>query len=224
MENKPLNSTLETELTSVIAQLEDVAQQLDEPLNQLVLSQVRRAAPHRRAAVVLAFGIGDDDDVLHVSRRVALAAALEMLYIAQRVHQLLLDQDTESMDKSLMGSIILAGDFCFSRAADLAVRTENPGIVAVFSTALKRLSEDNLREIFDKNERDAYSDMELLASGIEAALLLAGTAPSPGHPSEDGARRWANKILSGATNAVSDDSVLLNTHQQQRISQLLSPS
>jgi geranylgeranyl pyrophosphate synthase len=147
-----------------------------------------------------------------------------MLYIAQRVHQLLLDQDTESMDKSLMGSIILAGDFCFSRAADLAVRTENPGIVAVFSTALKRLSEDNLREIFDKNERDAYSDMELLASGIEAALLLAGTAPSAGHSPEDGARRWANNFLSGAANAVSDESLSLNTHQQQRIRQLLTPN
>ena len=211
---------LDQELAQVTDILQEIARELDEPLNQLVLSQIRRAAPHRRAGVVLAFGAGEQDEDPQRTRRISLAAALEMLYIAQRVHHLLLRQQTESMDKSLMGSIILAGDFCFSRSADLAVRTENPEIVQIFSDALKRLSENNLRNLFDQDTQQMQSDRVLLASGIEAALLLAASAPDPATTAA-WAQEWAAFLAAEAPAEPPSDLARFNQQQAARIRGLM---
>ena len=211
---------LDQELAQVTDILQEIAGELDEPLNQLVVSQIRRASPHRRAGVVLAFGAGEQDDDPQRMRRISLAAALEMLYIAQRVHHLLLQQQTEAMDKSLMGSIILAGDFCFSRAADLAVRTENPDIVQVFSDALKRLSENNLRTLFDQDTQQMQRDGELLVSGIEAALLLAASVPDPATTAAS-AQAWAAFLAADAPAQPPADLARVNPQQAARIRGLI---
>ena len=143
-----------------------------------------------------------------------------MLYIAQRVHHLLLQQQTEAMDKSLMGSIILAGDFCFSRAADLAVRTENPDIVQVFSDALKRLSENNLRTLFDQDTQQMQRDGELLVSGIEAALLLAASAPDPATTAAS-AQAWAAFLAADTPAQPLADLARVNPQQAARIRGLI---
>ena len=68
---------------------------------------------------------------------------LEMLFVAHSIHGLLLTAVREGMDKSVMGSTILAGDYCFSHSAVLATGTESPQVVAIFAQALKTVSEGN---------------------------------------------------------------------------------
>lgn len=81
-------------------------------------------------------------------------------------------QDTgESMDKMLMGTIILAGDYCFSQSADLAVRTDSPEVVTIFSKALKELSEQQLRSLLP-NTAPIEEDYAPSASATRANELL----------------------------------------------------
>lgn len=226
----PLDSAFAAELQTVSELLKEVAQQLDPPLSQLVLSQIMRAVPHRRAAVVLAFsvtgedaagdGLADERETQQITRRVYLAAALELLFIAQRIHHLLLSADTDAMNKSLMGSTILAGDYCFSRSADLAVRTDNPSIVKIFSTALKRLSEENLRTLFDDDAPTTGNDAQLFASGIEASLLLADPELTADKATAETAQRWTTVLTSSVLAADRTSLAELNPKQRARVEQL----
>ena len=59
---------------------------------------------------------------------------METLRLALGVHtQLLLAESPAAIDRSLLGSTVLAGDFCFSRAAGLAAKTGSPVIVDLFA-------------------------------------------------------------------------------------------
>lgn len=133
------------------------------------------------------------------SQRIYLASALEMLYIALNVHKSLLnfpvgdlstngvmvrtekrpnaEQEVEhaelaQTDKLVMGSTILAGDYCFSRAAAMATKTGDPLIVDTFSGALKRVSEEHLRSIFDSSAFAPNEDETLLLAGIRTSSQL----------------------------------------------------
>jgi len=69
---------------------------------------------------------------------------------------LLILGDAAALDKSVLGGTILAGDYCFSRSADMAVKTNSSHVVALFAAALKSVSEGNLRHLFDdEDEIDA---------------------------------------------------------------------
>ena len=83
-----------------------------------------------------------------------------MLHIALNVHRLLVNAArTEEgsqkvgakaeLDRAFIGSTILAGDYCFSRAAQMAAQTDHPRVVATFSLALQAVSEGLLREQFN---------------------------------------------------------------------------
>lgn len=150
--------------------------------------------------------ISTDDDLRH--KRILLAAALEMLHIALNVHRLLVNSTraatkenskengqasvvanamphavTDAPSRAFIGSTILAGDYCFSRAAQMAAKTDNPQVVATFSLALQHVSEGLLREQFHTgnqagNHRTVspvanYDAMHLLLlSGAQAAAQL----------------------------------------------------
>lgn len=176
------------ELTEAIDLLTGAAQELQDPLRHLVQGQVDRAAPYGRAAIVLAFAAPpesrqpaqDGDGQSARGRRIYLAAALEMLFIAHQIHKLLLAPESETMDKSIMGSTILTGDLCYSRAAAMAVQTDSTEVVRIFSEALKRVSEGNLRSIFSQTTETFDETESLFASGIHAARVLTGSAvPAP---------------------------------------------
>jgi geranylgeranyl pyrophosphate synthase len=184
-----VSSALEDELTAVHTTLHGVVAALDSPLGDLVAGQAKRAYPLTRAAVVLAAAVADHHDDQIRPRRISLAAALEMLYIALNVHRLLVgasddkhpgDRDSE-LDRSFVGSAILSGDYCFSHAAQLAAATDNPRVVAVFAHALQVVSEGQLRRQFDPAADGARSThdetRELLRAGVLAAAALAGIAP-----------------------------------------------
>jgi hypothetical protein len=163
---------IDRELAAVYGKLIEASDALSSPLQQLVRSQIDRARPYVRASVVLAAGVAKSDTVSLRHRRIQLAAALEMLFVAHHIHGLLLASHAEDMDKSVMGSTILAGDYCFSHSAILAAGTESPQVVAIFAQALKKVSEGRLRHLFEGLTNYDEND-DLFVAGVEAATLLA---------------------------------------------------
>jgi hypothetical protein len=89
------------------------------------------------------------------SQRIYLAAALEMLHLAIAVHIMLADAAaSDPANRSLLGSTILAGDYCFSRSASTCrAHRQRCTVVEIFSDALKRVSEGHLRHIFAPTTR-----------------------------------------------------------------------
>jgi len=173
-----IGDALQAELNLVAEKLEDAVADLPDGLAQFVRSEL--AENQVLAGVVLASAAPVRDSVEDESRRVALAAALELLQIALNIHRLLLRPgQTGSIDNFLLGGTILAGDYCFSRAAVLAAQTRHPQVVTVFAELLQQVSQANLRRVIaeDGVGRDptAFDEREaLLHSGAAAGALLAG--------------------------------------------------
>ncbi len=172
-------ATLLQEVTEVEQAAQAALADLTMPFAQLVQSQWRRNFPLVRAAFVLTAGRSDDvlvaaDDTLR-RQRIYLGAAIETLRLALGVHTELLTGDGQVViDRSLLGSVILAGDFCFSRSAGLAAKTGSPVVVDLFAVALQRVSEGTLRGLFHPGEPLFEQDRDLCLSGVAAANELAG--------------------------------------------------
>lgn len=174
------NQALRTELADVEAKMQAALSELFAPFSQMIDARLRALGPLTRAAIVLTAGIGAPDTDELRAKRVSLAAALEMLHLALAVHMAIgsaAGTDTAQF-QSLLGSTILAGDYCFSRSAELAVRTGDPIVVEIFSEALKRVSEGNLRRFFGPAEFHFDEDRELFLAGITAAGQLTGASAS----------------------------------------------
>jgi hypothetical protein len=163
------------ELATVEQDVQAALVDLHAPFIQLVQGQWQRSFPLVRAAFVLTAGAAAIDSPDLRRKRVYLAAAMETLRLALEVHtQLLLGESPAAIDRSLLGSTVLAGDFCFSRAAGLAARTGSPVIVDLFASALQRVSEGSLRRLFRPADPPYDVDRDLCLSGIAAANELAG--------------------------------------------------
>lgn len=176
-----------TELAAVEQELQGALADLYTPLADLAQAQFQRARPLLRAALVLAVGVGTSDEEHLRQQRLSLAAAQEMLFIALAIHKLLLTPQPVQPDdqqKTLMGGIILTGDYCFSRSAILAAQTDHVQVVELFSQALKTISEGILRNFFANRQSATDSTAtstatiyderrELFVSGVQAAAVLA---------------------------------------------------
>lgn len=145
------------------------------PLSSLARRHVQQVQPHLRAAIILAAGTGENETSEQRARRIAVAAALEMQSVALSIHKLLLQKTSQDMtvDKSLLGSTILSGDYCFSRAAVLATRSDSPQVVQIFAQALRIISEGYLRHLFSSTLPVIDEDYELMSAGIQAVAILA---------------------------------------------------
>lgn len=170
-------------LSSLVEELGQVEQEvvasladLRAPFSLLVQSQLRAAAPLLRGAFVLTAGMGAGDSQLLARQRLYLGAAIEVLRLALTVHTRLLavTEPPAPLDRSLLGSTVLAGDFCFSRAAGLAAKTDSPVVVDIFAQALQRVSEGTLRGLFNPGAALYDVERELCLSGVLAANELAG--------------------------------------------------
>lgn len=161
-------SFFEDELAETLHLLHESLADLYPPLSEVAHFHLQRVQPPLRAAAVIAAGVGAQEGVNQRSQRVALAAALEMQSIALSIHRVLLDNasDDSSLDKSLMGSTILTGDYCFSRAAVLATYAESPAVVAVFSQTLRDISEGHLRRLLSSDPGGFDEDLELMMAGV----------------------------------------------------------
>jgi hypothetical protein len=169
---------LRRELALVERELAVALEDLRRPFSQLVQGRLRESHPLVRAAIVLTAGVGNPDRHGLTEQRIYLAAALEMLRLALGIHtRLLTPEGRQQTDQSILGSTILAGDFCFSRAAGLAVKTGSPVVVDIFAQALQRMSEGHLRHSFDSAAGAFEEDREFFQSGILGANALTGSAP-----------------------------------------------
>lgn len=167
MTNQPLYNSFEAEIQEVQNTLLAAADDLTSPLSDLVRAQIRRAQPPICGAVVLTVATprvaaqtetASESDLRR--KRILLAAALEMLHIALNVHRLLVNAAINeqqaggeiTLDRSFIGSTILAGDYCFSRAAQMAAQTDHPRVVETFALALQTVSEGLLRQQFQQSD------------------------------------------------------------------------
>ncbi len=173
-----VGDALQAELNLVAAKLEEAVADLPDGLAQFVRSEL--ADEQVLAGVVLASAAPENDSAADEFRRVALASALELLQIALNIHRLLLKpKQADPIDSFLLGGTILAGDYCFSRAAVLAARTNHPLVVTIFAELLQKLSQANLRRVIisESPGRDSAGVDEresLFQSGASAGVLLAG--------------------------------------------------
>lgn len=207
-------SALSAELHDVQALVQESLNGLYSPLSDLARAHVRDVAPPLRAAVVLATGVPTPDTAEARRKRVLLGAALEMLAVALSVHQLLqlLRSEDESPDKSVLGSTILTGDYCFSRAAALAVGSDSPRVVDIFAQALKSVSEAKLRRQFAAAPAAGADDGELLRAGAEAAAEMADLPP----PARAAATALAAALGGGALTAQAAEAAPLPAAAQAR--------
>ena len=182
-----LTTELTTELQVVHHELQQALADLYAPLADLARNQLQRIQPLTRAALVLTVGSGDPDHARLRQQRLSLATAQEMLFIALSIHKMLLTSQPTQQDeqqKTIMGGIILTGDYCFSRSAIMAAQTDHVPVVEIFSEALKTISEGLLRNFFADRaalggeaqpEPVAFYDErgDLFVSGVQAAAVLA---------------------------------------------------
>lgn len=109
-------------------------------------------------------------------KRVALAAAIELLHLAMQVHDAIPRGEVERSERNrlLLGSAILVGDYCFSQASRLAAETENPAVVAAFAEALAQLSEQRVAQLLEAPHEAHRDEAVLYCAAAEAAALLVG--------------------------------------------------
>jgi octaprenyl-diphosphate synthase len=207
------------EMNAVRQLLNESGAALEMPLRALVEAQIEQSRPEIHAAVVLVTAVtaAADDEGLR-QQRINLAAALEMLYVALNVHKLLLRDDPTPADKSLLGGTILAGDYCFSQAANLAVKTNHAQVVTIFSEALKETSEGNLRYLFAEAAPRFSEHQALCRSGIHAGAALIGAPASTGpvDPLIDLIETFVHSYETGTPVSPEADSLIARLPEPQR--------
>lgn len=173
---RQLPAVLSEELCEVHHHLLSIVSDLDSPLRDLIKSQLESSRPYLRAAVALAAGVPVADRAEVRKRRIYVGTAIELLHVALAIHKHLLSDkggDGHAADKMWTGSLILAGDYCFSRAAAYAAQTNYPGVVEIFAVALKDISEGYLRNILAGGDSRYDETMKLCVAGCEAAVEIA---------------------------------------------------
>ncbi len=158
-------------------------EQLGMVLDHLLNSGGKRLRP---ALVLMATRFGAAD----YEKSIALAAAVEMLHTATLVHDDVVDNALVRRGNPTLnatwprGATILAGDYLFARAANLAAETENVRIISIFSNTLMVICGGELDQIFsgfgrtptlDEYHRRIYAKTaSLFAAGTETGAILSG--------------------------------------------------
>lgn len=218
------------ELAAVQAQVAAATETEHSSLGEFIRYEVTARADSPLAGIVLSAGLPAADS--HESRagRIHLAGAMVLLDVALSLHKLLLLQNpnTDTLDKSLVGGTVLAGDYCFSQAAVAAARTGNPVVVTIFSDLLKDLSEAHLRHLFQASEGGLNEFPALFQSAGLAGAVLAGLGEAEQHAAATFATALA-ELYSGeeerraglAERLTAEANARLVAHQQPRWLHLL---
>lgn len=214
-------ASLTGELAQVQQEMTASLRDLHTPFSRLVQSQLHTDAPLLCGAFVLTAGVGVVDTPRLAQQRINLGAAIEVLRLALTVHTQLLGAPASQshIDRSLLGSTILAGDFCFSRAAGLAAKTGSPVVVDIFAQALQRVSEGTLRNLFAGSESGAECfdvERELCLSGVAAANELAGLAADARLTDQETAGLLLDARSHNVLDSFEFSSALLPIHLPQR--------
>jgi hypothetical protein len=170
-----------TEIAEVRQQLLNALADLSSPLGELVRSQLEHSVADWRIGLLLVAARGTEVSERTRQQRLLLSAAIEMLYLALSIHKLLLvyvqNRSNPIPERAWTGSVILAGDYCFSRSAVLAAQTNLPRVVDIFAQALKTVSEEILRHLLpaaEGTEPELFAEgYELVSAGLQAAAVIA---------------------------------------------------
>jgi hypothetical protein len=178
--------SLETLDQEISRRLQGAIEELFPPLSNVALAHIRDVRPYTRAAIVCTAAATLQRTMPSTAingkfldeHALILGSALEMLAVALSIHRLLLlPASGDTLDRALVGSTILTGDYCFSRAASMAAQTESPQVVDLFSRALQQVSEASLRGFFGGASVPWEEDILLSEAGVEAICRLAGADP-----------------------------------------------
>lgn len=160
-----------------LAQLESLLRGLAEvpfaPLAGPLRDALAATEDRVRARVALAVGraLG-----VKLAYRLALAAALETLYVASQVHEVLTRR--ANLNGSA-GALVLMGDHLYAQAAVFAADAESPAIVALFAQTLQRLSENGVRQqLHAPGGLTVSAHAVLCAAAAEGAAILGHADPS----------------------------------------------
>ncbi len=122
-----------------------------------------------------------------------LGAALEMLHTASLVHDDLIDGALMRRGHATLNTqwnapaTVLAGDFLFGRAADLAAQTDNVAVMRSFARTLMTMVNGELNQMFNGRghpTRDGYfarifgKTGSLFVTAAEGPAFLAGASPA----------------------------------------------
>jgi len=122
-----------------------------------------------------------------------LGAALEMLHTASLVHDDLIDGALLRRGQATLNTqwnasaTVLAGDFLFGRAADLAAQTDNVAVMRSFARTLMTMVNGELNQMFNGRghpTREGYYKRifgktgSLFVTAAEGPAFLAGAAPA----------------------------------------------
>lgn len=184
------------ELADVRAQVAAATETEHASLGSFIRHEVNARTDFPLAGVALAAALPGNDDPGQRAARIQLATAMVLLDVALSLHKLLLLQnpDADTLDKSLVGGTVLAGDYCFSQAAVAAARTGNPQVVEIFSDVLKELSEAHLRHLFGEAQKPLDEFPALFHSGGLAGGVLAGQSADEQQRTADFAASLAGLI------------------------------
>lgn len=166
-----LDRILGQDLAQVRHRLHEVLQSGYPLLDELLAGQLHSHYP--RAIIVLGTSrLGHTTS----SKRVALAAAIELLHLATNIHIAIPRGPLEANERNrlMLGSAILMGDYCFSQASKLAAETENPAVVSAFANALAQLSERHVVTTLETPDLPYTDGAILYAAAAEASALLVG--------------------------------------------------
>ncbi len=122
-----------------------------------------------------------------------LGAALEMLHTASLVHDDLIDGALMRRGHATLNTqwnapaTVLAGDFLFGRAADLAAQTDNVAVMRSFARTLMTMVNGELNQMFNGRghpTRDGYfmrifgKTGSLFVTAAEGPAFLSGASPA----------------------------------------------
>lgn len=183
------------DLKRVEARLRAVDGSLFAPLSNAFLSLIGSGGKRLRPALaLLTAGVGAHAQGLVGAQAgddvIALAASVEMLHTSTLVHDDVIDgamlrRGAPTLNATWSGgATVLAGNYMFGSAAQLAAQTNNMQVIHIFADTLKVIVDGELEQLLDRFRYDQPKDnyyqriyaktASLFCAATQGAALLAG--------------------------------------------------
>ncbi len=133
-------------------QLDDNSSFIAQAIRDLIIRDKNRI----RSSFTLSVGEMLEADSEHLFN---LTAAVEMLHIANRIHEGLIENGSLRRGYKVIGAdwhpgaIVLAGDLVFAQASRLAAKTESTLVMEMFAQTLATISNGDVTQLFSNGSR-----------------------------------------------------------------------
>ncbi|MBI4320501.1 MAG: polyprenyl synthetase family protein [Chloroflexi bacterium] len=175
-------SAVVDDLQKVETQLQQVAD-VEYPLLSALLKHVLSPVGKRiRPALVLQAA---KFNIYNLDRLIPLASAVELLHMATLVHDDMIDNSATRRGVATLNTIIssratiLVGDYLFAQSAALAAKSNSIRVMEIFSRALMRICDGELRHAFGNSDWqqtriEYYRKIESKTAALFLAAVQAG--------------------------------------------------